>query len=267
MPRRTTKIDYKALAGDDKAKNTPKNEQAAVESSDNISEIECHECSSCKVLANLVRTLLQKHDSLEKEVQELKGKLTEQSKFEINSSNEVTSVSIRIKELEKKIEDRTNRQLRKTLVFRNVAEDASEQSWSDTTKLVATKISGLLSIPFDEAKHLIDRCHRGGNPSFYKKSNRVRPIYVAMIRWDTCEELVKASRGQSDVFIDYKYGPLTTARRNMALKKRKELKSTGEIVSGFIKFPAVLMGKKPGEDRFSIIKDFSDEEVTISKKQ
>ena len=163
------------------------------------------------------------------------------------------------------MEDRTNRQLRQTLVFRNIREEASEKSWSDTTDVVATKIADVLNLEFDEARYLINRCHRGGNSNFYKREKKIRPIYVAMTRWDTCEELVKAARGQQNFYVDYKYGPLTTKRRNMALKLRRELKQSGEINHGFIKFPAVLMGKKTGEEKYREIRNFSDEDVSSAE--
>ena len=63
------------------------------------------------------------------------------------------------------------------------------------------------------------------------------------------------------------YGPLTSARRNLAFQKRKQLKEEGLITSGFVAFPARLMVNTPGEfNRFGkklykMNEDFSDHEV------
>lgn len=314
MPGRLSKVDYKKLSGD--SKGTKKASAKSKESNQSVDGLQrsdedlnkngtvavddvlgiVPECSSCKVLAELVRTLLKKHESLDKEFQELKDKIAseadvsdieEVAKKQISLEKEVNDlkekitpdgssvsdhsvgVQEKLKELEKKVEDRTNRQLRKTLVIRNLPESDDEKTWSDTRELVASKFADLLEITQEEAVQLIDRCHRGGNTNYYRKKKRVRPIYVAILRWYDCEDIVQAARSQSEFFIDYKYGPLTTARRNMALKLRKELKAKGEIGSAFVKFPAVLMAKKPGQigGKYEEIQDFSNEEVNLSRAE
>ena len=176
-------------------------------------------------------------------------------------------LAAKVKELEKKVEDRTNRQLRKTMIFRNIKETEEEKTWEDTTDIVAGKISSLLDIDLEDAEYMIDRCHRGGDPKFYKRKNRIRPIYIAFLRWPDCEQIIKAARGQNEFHVDYKFGPLTTARRNEALKLRKEMKKDGKLTKAFVRFPAVLMGKKVGSSKYEIIRDFSDDEVVPKKEE
>lgn len=69
----------------------------------------------------------------------------------------------------------------------------------------------------------------------------------------------------SKLYCNQKYGPLTTARRNMALQLRKQLKSDNKIVSAFVKFPAQLMVKtEQGRDiKYHMHTDFSKEKVTF----
>ena len=129
-------------------------------------------------------------------------------------------------------------------------------------KLPNSKFADLMGVSHDEAKLMIDRCHRGGKPKYYKEKNKIRPIYAAMMRWDKCEALVKAAREQNEYYIDYKCGPLTTIRRNQALKMRKEMKRSGQVTSAFLKFPALLMGKRPGQEKYEVIRDFSDDDVS-----
>ena len=44
-----------------------------------------------------------------------------------------------------------------------------------------------------------------------------------------------------NIAVDQKYGTLTTRRRQMAFKLRKELKESGIISSGYVDYPARLM--------------------------
>ena len=79
--------------------------------------------------------------------------------------------------------------------------------------------------------------------------------------------LFKARSPDSHINVDYKYGPLTTERRNLALAKRKELKREGKVTKAFVKFPAVLMGKGPGDTKYREIENFSTTKVDISKRR
>ena len=87
--------------------------------------------------------------------------------------------------------------------------------------------------------------------------------------WDDSELLVwgsfdanKKIAKKDRIFIDYKYGPLTTLRRGQALKKRKEILEQKLYRNAFVKFPAVLMARKAGEDAYSKIEDFSNVDVS-----
>ena len=54
---------------------------------------------------------------------------------------------------------------------------------------------------------------------------------------------------------------MTTRRRNMALAERKRLKEAGELVSGYVAFPAKLMVKKHGDKEYKLHTDFSRSKV------
>ena len=106
---------------------------------------------------------------------------------------------------------------------------------------------------------MIDRCHRGGDRDFYKKKNKSRPVFAAMHKWEDCEAHVASARSGA-ILVNYKYGPKTTRRRNMALAERRKLKENGTITSAYVKYPAVLVGKKSRSDEYKVIKDFSKED-------
>ena len=101
-----------------------------------------------------------------------------------------SAVLERMHSIEERLEERTNRQLRKTLVFRGINQDMSERSWKDCEEVLAKVIASTLDIDSKDAINMIDRCHRGGNPEYFKKENKLRPIYAAIHEWKVCEDVI-----------------------------------------------------------------------------
>ena len=114
-----------------------------------------------------------------------------------------------------------------------------------------------LGISFEIARGLIDRCHRGGNPQYYKSINKPRPIFVAMHSWKVCKDLLWKARKKKNCCIDYKFGPITTRCRNLASKKRRELLDNGSLTQAHIAYSARLMGKLKNEKKYRLLEDFS----------
>ena len=63
--------------------------------------------------------------------------------------------------------------------------------------------------------------------------------------------------------IEYKYGPLISICHGHAMKIRKEILEQKTYKNAYVKFPSMLLAWKDGEDQYNIIKDFSDETVSI----
>ena len=171
------------------------------------------------------------------------------------------------KQLETRVEDRTNRQLRQTIVVKGLPEKKNE-TWTDTRNILAKYVSKSYNMEFKTAYGMFERVHRGGGDGHDNKKKGRRDIYALCSHWDDSELLVwgsfAANRNKpkkDKVFIDYKYGPHTTLRRGEALKKRKEVLEQKLYRNAFIKFPAVLMARKDGEDNYSKIEDFSNIDV------
>ena len=168
-------------------------------------------------------------------------------------------------------EDRANRQMRKTLIFKGVQEKENE-SWDDTDELLAQKISEICDgTSLDEAREMFERSHRGRVSRNYE-GNGPRPIYAAFLSWRDSEFVREEFRKHNiqhgnGVSCDQKFGPRTTARRNMALKERKRLKDAGQIFNGYIKFPAILMVKDDRAEgaKYKQHKDFSNEPVHFTR--
>ena len=174
-----------------------------------------------------------------------------------------------IKSLESKLEDSTNRHMRKTLVIKGVKE-LDNETWKMTESVLAKTISQATDgdVEESEAANMIERAHRS-KPNRQKKGRR--DIFVKFYSWKD-SEYVKEQFARKNIkdrkfktYCEQKYGPLTTARRNEALKARKELKSSGEITRGFVAFPAKLMVKLPDDSRdakYRVHKDYSNIEIS-----
>ena len=203
--------------------------------------------------------------NLRSELDDLKLK-TEELAVNTNDNQSLSENIIEnVKSLEARVEERTNRQLRKTLVIKGLKELDSE-TWEDTRDLVAETIhKNIKSVSFDEAYDMLERVHRGPyNP--LKVGRRV--IYAALYQWDDCEFIVNKFRkinrlnGQLKLYVDYKYGPLTTCRRNEALKVRREPINEQKIVQGYISYPAKLHVKYDKNGDWVIHDDFSKKSVS-----
>ena len=169
-----------------------------------------------------------------------------------------------ISDLSELVEDRTNRQLRSTLIFKGVPKQPQEKSWNDTRQVLASSVNSLLGIPQKEASNLFERIHRGKDREYGPPH-----IYCKVYNWNNSEKLKDDflnlnKKNKSRIRCEQKYGPRTTNRRNQALILRKSLKEDGEIVSGYVKFPARLMVKRDGENAYTELKDFSKSEVVFT---
>ena len=73
----------------------------------------------------------------------------------------------------------------------------------------------------------------------------------------------KGKSKKERVFIEYKCSPPATLSHGEALKRRKEVLDEKLYRNAYVKFPAILMGRKDGEDTYSVVADFS--EASVSK--
>ena len=167
----------------------------------------------------------------------------------------------RFKELEERLEDRTNRQFRNTLTFKGIADDPDE-TWAQTEKKLVNAIKKA-GVPAADANNMIERAHRG-RPNREKQGPR--PIFARFFSWKDSEQVKKLTitntENSSRVYVDQKYGPMTTKRRNLALLERKNLKAEGTIAQGYLKFPAQLWVKYTHQDeRFVKHMDYSKNDV------
>ena len=147
--------------------------------------------------------------------------------------------------------------------------EKKKESWADTRNALAKHVAKAYNMDFPKAYQMFERVHRGGGDGFGEKKKGKRDIFALCIHWDDSEKLVlgsnkahKAMPKKDRISFDYKYGPLTNARRDIALKTRKDLLHSKEFDNAFVKFPAKLMVKKKNDEEYSEYDDFSKRHVS-----
>lgn len=98
----------------------------------------------------------------------------------------------KVAQLTEVVEDCTNRQLRETLVFKNIPEEGSDESYKQTKELLATVISTHCSeISYEVAFSQIKRAHRERKRSEgqdFPEGKRL--IYAAFHGCDICQTII-----------------------------------------------------------------------------
>ena len=96
----------------------------------------------------------------------------------------------------------------------------------------------------------IERAHRAKE----NRPERNLPIIAKFNNWNFSEEVktsfIKAAKNGNDctsIFISQMYSPALTTRCNEAMKKWKELREEDQVIQAYVKYPAVLMVKRPSE--------------------
>ena len=156
------------------------------------------------------------------------------------------------KKLKDELENRTNRQLRRTLIFKNIPERKDDETYAEVKTLLAEIIDSHTEISKEEALAGIERAHREAKRDGGLRQGK-RKIFVAFLNWELPQKILDEFRKKCiadrafDIYVEQMYGPLTSLRRNLAFQQRKSLKEQGAITSGFVAFPARLMVNIPGD--------------------
>ena len=177
---------------------------------------------------------------------------TQLQRLQVELPEEIRQLRIENDRLSEEIESRTNRQLRRTLIFRNIPETKEDETYAEVKELLAQTIGSCTNISKEEAFAGIERAHREAKR---ERSNREgkRKIFVAFLNWELPQRILDEFRKKNiedrsfNIYAEQMYGPLTSQRRNLAFQLRKALKDEGTITSGFVAFPARLMVNKAGE--------------------
>ena len=155
--------------------------------------------------------------------------------FDIDSLNKrIVGLENHLRITQDDLDDTRNRNLRKTLTFRNIKQESLRESWDTTKRILANEIHTI--IPHRSPKEIlsqIERAHRPKeNQSPVSQHNKVPPIIAKFTDWKFTEEIktsfikaAKSSRNNHIVYVSQIYSPGVTNRRNEAMKVRKQLRN------------------------------------------
>ena len=197
-----------------------------------------------------------------------------------NNRTEITTLISRVNDLEKlcslqtvqlrvldtRLTDQTDRNSRNSLIIRGIAEQGKE-SWEDTRKVLCETLAPIVKIDANNISQMIERVHRGSrrpnenNDRPNNNNDRPPVIHARFFNWNHVENLKNLmwEHGKdSGIYIDQRFGPNTTYRRNKALAARRQLLTNGEIAGGFLRYPAKLFIKRHKEDyKYILHNDYS----------
>ena len=169
----------------------------------------------------------------------------------------IDALEKRLAETEDELDDLRNRSMRGNLVIHGLREEENDKL---TTKdLIANFLHIELGAPTpDAARKQLVRAHRGRKSN--SERNTPRPIYVKFSRDDLAEEYLKVSiqkrltdRGMK---VTKQFTKKLQARINVALQRRRQLVESGDIMKGFVEYPAVLKGKTRDDQGYRTIEVF-----------
>ena len=213
-------------------------------------------------IPNRLQQLKQENESLKDKVENIEDIELPNQIRQLKSENEV---------LREELESRTNRQLRRTLIFRNIPETKPDESYAEVKTLLAEIISTHTNITKEEAFAGIERSHREAKRQGVREGKR--KIFAAFLNWDLPQLIINEFRKKCigdksfHIYVDQMYGPLTTQRRNLAFETRKNLKERGVVSSAYVAFPAKLMVSLPGrldingKKTYTCHRDFSKDKI------
>ena len=176
-----------------------------------------------------------------------------------NLTDHINKLEAQVRGTLMEIDDLRNRSMRNTLIFRNLPEENNE-TWEDTCGLLGSYIYSKLNLPYDQdtIDSQISRAHRGSEE---KKSRNVvedsnprqgpKPVFAQFVNWRFAEE-VKAgiiklnAQKRTNVTVNNMYSKELTARKNEALKRRREMIKNNKNIHVRLDYPAMLKSKKKG---------------------
>ena len=224
--------------------------------------------SAVNVTTSINDTMNRKFDQLNNRLNEIDIRVNESKTLAENNTNRLEQLeeeskitkmrleeySRKVEQLEELVEDQINRNSRSTLIIRGVKFNLrNEKSWNDTENILATTLCTQFGWNKDQFVHDIERAHRGN----YKNPNS--PIYAKFLSWKVAqgvlESIIKANReGKITIFASQKYSKKVQDRMNSLLLKRKEFKEdeVKKTWKSYVKFPGVLMVKKPTDEKYKV---------------
>ena len=198
--------------------------------------------------------------TLETSVEKIINTPTTAVQPDASTANRIDELEKRLAAAEDELDDVRNRSMRGNLVFHGLEEE--EDGNLTTKELIATFLHVELGAQSPElAKRQLIRAHRSRKSNNNnERRNTPRPIYVKFARDDLADEYLKTSiqkrltdRGLK---VTKQFTKKLQGRINLALQRRRQLVEAGEIVKGFVEYPAILKGLSRTDQAYRTIEVF-----------
>ena len=143
----------------------------------------------------------------------------------------------------------------KKLVFRNIRQQQQRESWDQTKQTLANEILNVMpELDKDYIISKIERAHRAKGNNY----GTILPVIAKFSDWTFSEQVkssfIRAAKDKKDetpIIVSQMYLAALTKRHNNAMIKQKELKKDDHRIQAYVKYPAVLMVKYPGESVYT----------------
>ena len=163
----------------------------------------------------------------------------------------IEALEIKNKELTDELEDSKNRTMRKTLYFRNIRQPQQRESWDQTKQTLASEILNVMpELDRDFIISKIERAHRAKGNNY----GSILSVIAKFSDWTFTDQVkssfiraAKDKKDQTPIIVSQMYLAALTKRRNNAMIKSKELVKDDHRIQAYVKYPAVLMVKYPGQ--------------------
>ena len=142
--------------------------------------------------------------------------------------------------------------MRDTLTIHHIPRKQGRETWDDTARILADFLANNSNHGVDVWSERISRAHRG------KPTSNVIHCLFSDWKWaKEVRELFRSKKGKiGNVFALEKYSINTQERRNLAQAKRDSYRREYPGSKLWIKYPAILMCCRPGEQKYTAIATF-----------
>ena len=150
-------------------------------------------------------------------------------------------------------------QLRNSMTVCGVKKGPNETYWKGTKATLATALAGLTGEEYSQRYWIraLQRAHRGK-----ETEGKIPVIHCKFVSWADHDMVMNLFRGDDAVpnpdkleFYE-KFSDHTDDRRKKAVVKRTAVRANDKSIKSYIKYPADVMVKKPGETRYTCVQKF-----------
>ena len=186
----------------------------------------------------------------------------------VDLREDIAALRIENRELRDKLDEKadkvevakvTDTTLRQSMTVCRVEKAPGEKYWNHTKHALATALAGLTPADkgYDHWYKRIERAHRGKTTP--GKIPVIHMKFRSWVDWDYFNNLFKGDQKPDNpdgIQFYEKYSEHTGERRKKALALRYDIRKENKAIKAYIKYPADLHVKKPGEQKYTCVAKF-----------